>query len=65
MSTQASFALRGRNQDVLTCIANLSNENERGHTMNRLALAPKGHPVKAQGNALGKGHITLISPEGA
>lgn len=26
MSTQASFALRGRNPDVLTCIANLSND---------------------------------------
>src|SRR5690242_15129159 len=26
MSDQASFALRGRNPDVLTCIANLSND---------------------------------------
>jgi len=26
MSTQASFALRSRNPDVLTCIANLSND---------------------------------------
>ena len=26
MSMQASFALRGRNPDVLTCIANLSND---------------------------------------
>jgi site-specific DNA-methyltransferase (adenine-specific) len=26
MSTQAAFALRGRNPDVLTCIANLSND---------------------------------------
>jgi site-specific DNA-methyltransferase (adenine-specific) len=26
MSTRASFALRGRNPDVLTCIANLSND---------------------------------------
>jgi hypothetical protein len=26
LSTQASFALRGRNPDVLTCIANLSND---------------------------------------
>jgi predicted helicase len=26
MSTQANFALRGRNPDVLTCIANLSND---------------------------------------
>ena len=26
MSAQASFALRGRNPDVLTCIANLSND---------------------------------------
>jgi site-specific DNA-methyltransferase (adenine-specific) len=26
MSTQASFALRARNPDVLTCIANLSND---------------------------------------
>jgi site-specific DNA-methyltransferase (adenine-specific) len=26
MSTQVSFALRGRNPDVLTCIANLSND---------------------------------------
>ncbi|KAI3606447.1 putative type III restriction system endonuclease [Cupriavidus necator H850] len=26
MSTQASFSLRGRNPDVLTCIANLSND---------------------------------------
>jgi site-specific DNA-methyltransferase (adenine-specific) len=26
MSTKASFALRGRNPDVLTCIANLSND---------------------------------------
>lgn len=26
MSTQAEFALRGRNPDVLTCIANLSND---------------------------------------
>jgi hypothetical protein len=26
MSTQASFALRGRNPDVLTCMANLSND---------------------------------------
>lgn len=26
MTTQASFALRGRNPDVLTCIANLSND---------------------------------------
>lgn len=25
-STQASFTLRGRNPDVLTCIANLSND---------------------------------------
>ena len=26
MKTQASFTLRGRNPDVLTCIANLSND---------------------------------------
>src|ERR1700692_657417 len=26
MSTQADFALRGRNPDVLNCIANLSND---------------------------------------
>jgi len=26
MSAQASFILRGRNPDVLTCIANLSND---------------------------------------
>jgi hypothetical protein len=26
MSGQATFALRGRNPDVLTCIANLSND---------------------------------------
>ena len=26
MSEQAAFALRGRNPDVLTCIANLSND---------------------------------------
>ena len=26
MSLQASFSLRGRNPDVLTCIANLSND---------------------------------------
>src|SRR5262249_54495496 len=26
MTTQAAFALRGRNPDVLTCIANLSND---------------------------------------
>ena len=26
MSTQANFTLRGRNPDVLTCIANLSND---------------------------------------
>src|SRR6185503_17833911 len=26
MTTQASFSLRGRNPDVLTCIANLSND---------------------------------------
>ena len=26
MNEQASFALRGRNPDVLTCIANLSND---------------------------------------
>src|SRR5579872_3262636 len=26
MNAQASFALRGRNPDVLTCIANLSND---------------------------------------
>ncbi len=26
VSTQASFELRGRNPDVLTCIANLSND---------------------------------------
>ena len=26
MSEQVSFALRGRNPDVLTCIANLSND---------------------------------------
>ena len=26
MSAQASFTLRGRNPDVLTCIANLSND---------------------------------------
>jgi len=26
MSTQASFTLRSRNPDVLTCIANLSND---------------------------------------
>lgn len=26
VTTQASFALRGRNPDVLTCIANLSND---------------------------------------
>src|ERR1700726_3910378 len=26
MSSQASFTLRGRNPDVLTCIANLSND---------------------------------------
>jgi hypothetical protein len=26
MSTQASFTLRGRNPDVLSCIANLSND---------------------------------------
>lgn len=26
MTTQSSFTLRGRNPDVLTCIANLSND---------------------------------------
>lgn len=26
MTTQAGFSLRGRNPDVLTCIANLSND---------------------------------------
>lgn len=26
MTTQARFALRGRNRDVLTCIANLSKD---------------------------------------
>jgi site-specific DNA-methyltransferase (adenine-specific) len=26
MNNQASFTLRGRNPDVLTCIANLSND---------------------------------------
>lgn len=26
MNEQASFSLRGRNPDVLTCIANLSND---------------------------------------
>jgi site-specific DNA-methyltransferase (adenine-specific) len=26
MKNQAGFALRGRNPDVLTCIANLSND---------------------------------------
>lgn len=26
MSAQASFALRSRNRDVLTCIANISND---------------------------------------
>ena len=26
MTIQASFSLRGRNPDVLTCIANLSND---------------------------------------
>ena len=26
MNTQVSFSLRGRNPDVLTCIANLSND---------------------------------------
>ena len=26
MNDQASFSLRGRNPDVLTCIANLSND---------------------------------------
>ncbi len=26
MNAQASFTLRGRNPDVLTCIANLSND---------------------------------------
>jgi site-specific DNA-methyltransferase (adenine-specific) len=26
MSAQANFTLRGRNPDVLTCIANLSND---------------------------------------
>ena len=26
MTTQAAFSLRGRNPDVLTCIANLSND---------------------------------------
>jgi len=26
MNTQVGFALRGRNPDVLTCIANLSND---------------------------------------
>ena len=26
MSTQSRFSLRGRNPDVLTCIANLSND---------------------------------------
>ena len=26
MSTKAAFALRGRNPDVLSCIANLSND---------------------------------------
>lgn len=26
MNVQASFSLRGRNPDVLTCIANLSND---------------------------------------
>jgi hypothetical protein len=29
MSTKANFALRGRNPDVLTCIANLSNDEVR------------------------------------
>jgi site-specific DNA-methyltransferase (adenine-specific) len=28
VSEQAGFALRGRDPDVLTCIANLSNDEE-------------------------------------
>ncbi|MCB9501609.1 MAG: hypothetical protein H6696_06695 [Deferribacteres bacterium] len=65
MSRQAGFALHGRNPDVLTCIVKISNQNDRGQTMNHLKVAPTGHSVIAQGNALGKGHIIFTSPEGA
>lgn len=48
MNGQASFSLRGRNPDVLTCIANLSNdevftppETQRiGRLLNAFALSP-------------------------
>jgi hypothetical protein len=41
MSMQASFALRGRNPDVLTCIANLSNDEVFNDTLRRVLDNPE------------------------
>ena len=73
MNTQALFALRGHNPDVLTCIANLSNDevfmppefaNRMPDAVYALdkehhAFAPTGRPVIIQGNALGKESTTF------
>jgi hypothetical protein len=42
MSTQAGFTLRGRNPDVLTCIANLSNDCRRAPSSGILRTAANG-----------------------
>ena len=46
MNEQASFSLRGRNPDVLTCIANLSNDEvftppERGRVVRVVGVNPR------------------------
>jgi hypothetical protein len=51
MSIQASFMLRGRNPDVLTCIANLSNDEV--FTRAEASLG-RSTSLKAQKRCLGR-----------
>ena len=48
MSSQVSFSIRGRNPDVLTCIANLSNDEV--FTPPRVCQQDAGHPRRSVGD---------------
>src|SRR5207245_8839885 len=66
MNTQASFTLRGRNPDVLTCIANLSNDEvfTPPEFANRMLDTLAGARAAANGgaNLWADGSVTCLDP---
>src|SRR5579872_5211924 len=66
MSAQANFSLRGRNPDVLTCIANLSNDEvfTPPETANRMldTLAEAWSASRSGTNIWADPSVTFLDP---